>query len=217
MRTFSCDIETDGIDASVVWCIAVHNINTDQSITFSGTTLGLFKTWLASEADCLIFHNGISFDIPVLERLMGIDFSTIQVEDTMIMSQLYKPRLEGGHSLSAWGDALGFTKGDHSDWSCFSEEMLEYCIRDTKVTTKLYKYLLAKGLSADAKELEYDIKKQCVLQEKTGWYFNLRAAIDLLQDINNDLKKAEEKVHETFVPLPVWKSKKPVEILSRRG
>tara|TARA_R110000787_G_scaffold139071_1_gene252728 strand:+ start:225 stop:1949 length:1725 start_codon:yes stop_codon:yes gene_type:complete len=211
MRTFSCDIETDDIDATVVWCIAVHNIDTDQAITFAGPCLNLFKPWLESEADCLIFHNGISFDVPVLERLLDIDFGSVSIEDTMIMSQLYKPRLEGGHSLSAWGDRLGFTKGDHTDWSCFSPEMLDYCIRDTKVTTKLYKYLLAKGLSSDAKDLEYDIKKQCVLQERTGWYFNLKDAIGLLQDINEDLKKAEEKVHKTFVPLPVWKSKKPVE------
>ena len=77
MRTFSCDIETDGIDATKVWCIAVHNINTDQVITFFDTTLGLFKPWLVSEVDCLIFHNGISFDVPVLERLLGIDFSNI--------------------------------------------------------------------------------------------------------------------------------------------
>ena len=212
MRTFSCDIETDDIDATVVWCIAVHNIDTDQAITFAGPCLNLFKPWMEAEADCLIFHNGISFDMPVLEKLLDVDFSSVQIEDTMIMSQLYKPRLDGGHSLSAWGSRLGFTKGDHSDWSCFSAEMLNYCIRDTKVTTKLYKYLLSSGLSEDAKLLEYDIKKHCSLQERTGWFFNLKDAISLLGDINEDLRLAEQKVHETFSPLPVWKSKKAVAI-----
>ncbi len=77
MRTFSCDIETDGIDATQVWCVAVHNIDTDQCITFAGPCLNLFKPWMESEADCLIFHNGISFDVPVLERLLDIDFSEI--------------------------------------------------------------------------------------------------------------------------------------------
>ena len=89
MRTFSCDIETDGIDATVVWCIAVHNIETDQVITFAGDCLNLFKPWLESEADCLIFHNGIAFDVPVLESLLDIDFSGVKIEDTMVMSQLY--------------------------------------------------------------------------------------------------------------------------------
>jgi len=215
MRTFSCDIETDGIEATKVWCIAVHNINTDQCITFAGPCLNLFKPWLESEADCLIFHNGISFDVPVLERLLDVDFSNIKIEDTLVLSQLYKPRLDGGHSLSAWGDRLDYEKGDHTDWSQFSEEMMRYCIRDAKLTTKLYKYLSHQGLnnyrlSKDATQLEYAIKKHCSMQERNGWYFNLQGAMKLLQEINEDLRLAEVEVHKTFVPLPVWKSKKPV-------
>ena len=212
MRTFSCDIETDGIDATKVWCIAVHSIDTDQVITFAGPCLNLFKPWLESEADCLIFHNGISFDVPVLEKLLDVDFSGVQIEDTLVMSQLYKPRLDGGHSLSSWGDRLGFAKGDYDDWSKFTDEMLQYCIRDTKVTTKVYKYLVASNLSDDAKELEYAIKKQCSLQERTGWFFDLHSAIKLLVEINDDLRLAEEEVHKTFVPLAVWKSKKAVSV-----
>jgi DNA polymerase I-like protein with 3'-5' exonuclease and polymerase domains len=210
MRTFSCDIETDGLDPTVVWCIAVQDVDSGQVITFSDNTLGLFKPWMNSEVDCLVFHNGIGFDVPVMEKLMGIDFSSIQVEDTMVLSQLDKPRRDGGHSLSSWGDRLDFDKGDHTDWSKFSPEMLEYCIRDTEITTKLYRHMLLKKLSQDAKDLEYDIRKHCVLQENTGWYFDLRGAMVLLQDINEDLRLAEEKVHDSFAPLPVWKSKKPV-------
>jgi len=211
MRTFSCDIETDGIDATRVWCIAVHNIDTDEVVTFSDTTLGLFKPWLESEVDRLIFHNGISFDVPVLEGLMSVDFSGVQLEDTLVMSQLYQPNLEGGHSLAAWGERLGFEKGDYEDWSKFTDEMLEYCIRDTKVTTKVYRHLVAHELSDDAKLLEYEIKKQCSLQERTGWYFDLHGAIQLLAEINEDLRLAEEEVHKTFVPLPVWQSKTAVK------
>ena len=211
MQTFSCDIETDGIDATVVWCISVHNIDTDEVTTFAGSCLELFKDWVQREADCLIFHNGIAFDVPVLKRLLDVDFSGVKIEDTMVMSQLYKPRLDGGHSLAAWGDRLGFEKGDHSDWSKMSDEMLEYCIRDTKVTTKLYKYLVNSNLSEDAKELEYQTKKHCSLQEKTGWFFDIKGAIDLLVEINDDLRLAEEEVHKTFVPLPVWQSKTPVK------
>ena len=211
MRTFSCDIETDGIDATRVWCIAVHNIDTDEVVTFSDTTLGLFKPWLESEVDRLIFHNGISFDVPVLESLMSVDFSGVQLEDTLVMSQLYQPNLEKGHSLAAWGERLGFEKGDYEDWSKFTDDMLEYCIRDTKVTTKVYRHLVAHELSDDAKLLEYEIKKQCSLQERTGWYFDLHSAIQLLAEINEDLRLAEEEVHKTFVPLPVWQSKKAVK------
>ena len=210
MRTFSCDIETDGLNPSVVWCIAVQDIHSGQVITFSETTLGLFKPWLASEVDCLVFHNGISFDVPVLERLLGIVFDSIQIEDTLVLSQLDEPRKDGGHSLASWCERLGFDKGDHSDWSEFSKEMLDYCIIDVKITTKLYRHMLLKELSQDAKELEYATKKHCSVQEKTGWLFDLQGAIELLQNINEDLRDVEEQVHKTFIPLPLWKSKKAV-------
>jgi ribonuclease D len=162
----------------------VQDIHSGQVITFSETTLGLFKPWLASEVDCLVFHNGISFDVPVLERLLGIVFDSIQIEDTLVLSQLDEPRREGGHSLASWGERLGFDKGDHSDWSEFSKEMLDYCIIDVKITTKLYRHMLLKELSQDSKELEYATKKHCSVQEKTGWLFDLQGAIALLQDIN---------------------------------
>jgi DNA polymerase I-like protein with 3'-5' exonuclease and polymerase domains len=126
------------------------------------------------------------------------------------MSQLDEPRREGGHSLASWGERLGFDKGDHEDWSKFSEEMLTYCIRDTEITTKLYRHLKLKELSKDALELEHATRKHCIQQEVNGWCFDLHGAILLLQDINEDLRNLEDEVHKTFTPLASWKSKTPV-------
>ena len=216
MRTFSCDIETDGLNPTVIWCIALQDVHDNQIITFHGDPLNLFKPFIESEAMTLIFHNGIAFDVPVLERLLGIvfddgNYNVIEIEDTLIMSQLDEPRREGGHSLANWGEIMGFEKGEHEDWSKFSDEMLEYCKRDVQITTKLYKLMMQKGLSKDAKQLEYATKKQCSLQEKTGWMFDNHSAMTLLQEINEDLRKTEVQVHKTFKPLPVWKSKQPVK------
>jgi DNA polymerase I-like protein with 3'-5' exonuclease and polymerase domains len=215
MRTFSCDIETDGLNPKIIWCIAVHNIDNNKTIVFNNreefNTLELFKLWLLSEVDVLVFHNGIGFDIPVLERLLDVDFSHIKIEDTMIMSQLDEPRRDGGHSLASWGQRLGFPKGDHEDWSKLSTEMIEYCKTDTIITGRLYTILKQKGLSKDAKELEYITKKHCSEQERNGWKFDEFNAVNLLRKINDDLRDAEVEVHKTFKPLPVWKSKKPVE------
>ena len=216
MRTFSCDIETDGLNPTVIWCIALQDVHDNQIITFHGDTLNLFKPFIESEAMTLVFHNGIAFDVPVLERLLGIvfddgNYNVIQIEDTLIMSQLDEPRREGGHSLANWGEIMGFEKGAYEDWSKFSDEMLEYCKRDAEVTAKLYRLMLQKGLSKDALQLEYATKKHCSLQERNGWKFDQRGAMDVLQQINEDLRKVEEEVHKKFVPLPVWKSKTPVK------
>ena len=217
-QIFSCDIETDGINATKVWCIAVHNHYDEKTKVWypeQGWDInenGSFNDWVQSEeVDTIVFHNGIAFDVPVLEGLCGTDFSNVRVEDTLILSQLDNPRREGGHSLSNWGEYLGFSKGDHSDWSKLSTEMVDYCIRDTEITTKVYKIMMQKRLSKDAIELEYSIKKHCALQEKNGWLFDEHGAVHILQQVNADLREAEEKVHKTFSPLPVWQSKKPVE------
>ncbi len=218
METFSCDIETDGIDPTKVWCIAVHNHYDESTKVWypeEGWDInenGSFQEWLDSEdVYKLVFHNGIAFDVPVLERLHNIDFSNVEIEDTMILSQLDSPRREGGHSLASWGEYLGYPKGDYEDWSKLTSEMIDYCLKDTAITTRVYKLMGQKGLSADAKELEYATKKHCSLQERNGWLFDEKGAIEILQSINEDLQKAEEEVHKRFKPLPVWRSKKPVE------
>jgi DNA polymerase I-like protein with 3'-5' exonuclease and polymerase domains len=216
MLTFSCDIETDGLNPSVIWCIAIQNINDESTRVFYPNLDSDFNNWVQSgEVETLVFHNGIAFDVPVLERLLGTDFTGICIEDTMLLSQLDSPRREGGHSLANWGEYLGYPKGDHEDWSKLSDEMVEYCLRDVEITTKVYRILMQKGLSKDAIKLEYATKKHCTLQEKNGWLFDEHGAVHILQQINEDLRKAEEEVHKNFPPLPVWKSKKPIKKSSR--
>ena len=211
MLTFSCDIETDGLNPSVIWCIAIQNINDESTRVFYPSLDSDFNNWVQSgEVETLVFHNGIAFDVPVLERLLGTDFTGICIEDTMLLSQLDSPRREGGHSLANWGTTLGFPKGDHEDWSKLTDEMVTYCLRDVEITAKVYKILMQMKLSEDAKQLEYDTKRHCSLQERTGWLFDEQGATQLLLKVNDDLRQAEEDVHKRFVPLPVWQSKKPV-------
>ena len=218
METFSCDIETDGLNPTKVWCIAVQNIYDESTKMWypeegwDTNDNGSFQEWLDSEdVYTLVFHNGIAFDIPVLEKLHNINFSNVEIEDTMILSQLDSPRRDGGHSLASWGEYLGFPKGEHEDWSKLSTEMINYCLQDVEITSKVYRLMMQKGLSEDAKELEYATKKHCSLQERNGWLFDEKGAIEILQAVNEDLRKSEEEVHKKFKPLPLWKSKTPVK------
>ena len=65
---------------------------------------------LLAKAELLIGHNILGFDIPVIENLTGISFKDKKVIDTLVLSRLAKPE-RGGHSLKAWGFAVGFNKG----------------------------------------------------------------------------------------------------------
>jgi len=203
MAIFSCDIEANGLDPDTIWCIVAQDVDTKEIYRFVPTGLHLFKD-LLTKGDTLVFHNGYGYDVPILEKLLNIDFTDINIEDTMILSQITEPRRDGGHSLASWGERLGFPKGDHSDWSQYSDEMLKYCIRDVEITTKLYKSLSLKGFSRDAIELEYETKRHCAQQEKNGWYFDEDKALRVLQDVSADITEVESTVREVFKPLPVF-------------
>ena len=89
-----------------------------------------------------IGHNIIGFDAPVIKKVLGVDLFKIgKVTDTLILSRLFKPVREGGHSLRAFGNKFAYNKLEFKDFSEFSLEMLEYCIRDVKLLKKVYDLL----------------------------------------------------------------------------
>ena len=200
------DIETDGLEPTVIWCIVLQNVDNKEIVKFTPHFIPRFNDWLANKnVTTLIGHNIISYDKPVLENLLDTDFSNIKVEDTLLLSQFIEPRREGGHSLASWGDRLGFEKGDYSDWSKYTPEMLRYCVRDVEITTKVYEHLEVKEEEQEALKLEYKIKEMCSEQERYGWYFDEVKAVKLLQHIQQDIRDVEEEVRQVFRPLKTFK------------
>ena len=141
MKRVVLDIETDDLNATVVHCIVAQDLDTGAVDTWYGESIKDFPAWSES-VDVFVMHNGVSFDAPVVNRLTGSKIPLKKVRDTLIMSQLYDPSLEGGHSLDAWGQRLGYPKIEFNDFSVFTQQMLDYCKQDVVVTVKLYEHLL---------------------------------------------------------------------------
>ena len=135
-----CDIETDGLDATTI-CVQLCRHNGESEVICNEKD---FKDYVQrKEKATFVFHNGIGFDVPVVERLWDFTFDRALVTDTLILSRLADPSRSGGHSLTeTGGNILGFAKGDHDDWSCCTTEMIDYCIRDVEVTEAVYKRLM---------------------------------------------------------------------------
>jgi len=67
------DVETDGLlpNVSKIHCIVARNYQTGEVYSFKEhECLSLFPRWL-NTVDKLIMHNGVSFDAPVLNKLLG--------------------------------------------------------------------------------------------------------------------------------------------------
>jgi DNA polymerase I-like protein with 3'-5' exonuclease and polymerase domains len=162
------------------------------------------QQWL-NQYEEIIGHNFIDFDAVHLKNFIGISFDGLKIVDTLILSRLYNPQLDGGHSLRSWGDRLNFPKGDHSDFNSFSPEMEQYCIQDLKVTQKVYDILTDKlaDFGDTSINLEHQVQSVVTQQIQNGWTLDQKKCWDLLATFKERKLQLEVEVHEKFKPLPV--------------
>jgi len=194
------DIEADGLNPNNVWCIVAKELN-GTSHTFDNTQIKEGIKFL-QEANTLIGHNIIGYDIPVLEKLYDAKFNC-KIEDTLVMSRLFNPVRENGHSLKAWGWRVGCLKQEQpEDFDSYTPEMLEYCIQDVKLNEAVYNYLINEGkiFSKECIDLEHRVAKIMKEQEKTGFFFNTQQAMELLAELKAKQLAVEDEVHNTFKP-----------------
>ena len=220
------DIETNSTHDKI-WCVVCRDIDKDVVSTFvQPTALQDF----INNCDSIVTHNGIFFDFPVLKKVWGITVKKSQLVDTLVLSRLYNPSLEDGHSLEAWGNRLGHYKAPYKKiWSwltgksligedengkkvdksnlAFDEPVMSallwYCIQDTKVTAELYKHL-TKEMNNDFSKGSIDLEHQVAIiiaeQERNGFKLNEAAALSLLAELKTKLDIIQVEMQELFPP-----------------
>jgi len=198
------DVEADGLyeDAKNIWVI-VAKIGGDI-FTFNHDNMATLDSFfLANHDKTLVGHNVINYDIPVIEKILGIKWKW-EVEDTLILSRFFNPSRKGGHSLAAWGERLKFPKTEFNEFRYWSKEMERYCINDVLVTEKLHRTLcyLKKPIFETGIKLEHRVAELISDQEKNGWLFDEENGIKLLQDLQEKLHGIEDEVRRVFPPIP---------------
>ena len=195
------DIETDDLDATLIHCIVAQDVDTEEIYKFPPDKLQEGYKFLAT-ANTLIGHNIIGFDIPMVHKFGGVDLSSIPVIDTLVLSRLFNPAREGGHSLEKWGYKLGYHKIDFSDYLNYSEDMMNYCVRDVQLNTEVLKELRkeSKGFDKKSIELEQRVSKIIKQQEVNGFKFDTQHALLLLAELREKKQAIEDEVHNTFKP-----------------
>lgn len=168
------------------------------------------------EADTWVGHNSLDYDFPAISRCFphvlrwrnDRDPLWQNGVDTLIWSRLMYPpellsvfdkrrpgfpgRLSGHHSLEAWGHRFHFYKYDQPSFDKLTKDMVDYCVRDTFITEKLYLYLKGKSWSPQSLELEKQFAHEIGLMMMNGVGFDLQAAAFL----NKQLSEREEELND---------------------
>jgi DNA polymerase-1 len=217
------DIEANGLlsqqgkkpAADTIWMVVTRDIETDKEYIFCDHTTEhgsrpLIEAWdHLQEARELIGHNIISYDLPVLKKLVGfVPNPKTVIRDTMLMSQILDyNRFGGRHALALWGQYLGQKKPEHEDWMNYSDDMLHRCREDVSINEKVYR-LLARELStvltpmSDEKKkmfkhslrIEHEIATFSAMCHEGGWVFDTNSARKLQFEMECELDKIEKEI-----------------------
>ena len=212
------DIESDGLYDQVtkIHCIVIYDLNLKQTFSYGPDCIGDAIEHLRS-ADVLIGHNILFYDCPVIEKLTQTNF-TGRIIDTLICTRLIWPKellyeldteqytevpkkLRGSAGLKAWGYRLADNKINFKDFSEYSQEMLDYCIQDVVVTTKLFELIQKQNYAESTLKLEHDFALAINKQIRSGVPFDLDAALDLVDDLRAKQGKLETQLKELFPPI----------------
>ena len=200
-RTLFFDIETNKIndwatlsDLHTCHCLSVYDPMLPKMLTFHGESIerGLL---MLSQAERLVGHNVIDFDIPALKKLYGFSPPLVKVLDTLVLSRCTFPDLRnddwsrnnfdkelvGSHSLKAWGHRMGsatkLTYAEDDDaFEVYDEEMRKYCERDVIVTQLLYDHLFKYNPSKEMIAIEHWFKFIISQQERHGFKLDMDKA-----------------------------------------
>ena len=198
------DIEADSLNPTKVHCVVAKDVDTGKVYPFPPDLLHGFRDWSLGVKQ-FIMHNGISFDAPVLNRLLGTNIKPHQIVDTLILSQLLNPMRDNGHSLEAWGNRLAMPKGDVDTFEVYTPDMLEYCKQDVNITHKLFEVLQkeGRGFSKSSVYLEHQVRLIIDQQEKNGFYLDMQKAMSLYNKLRDEANELEKWAVTNFDPTVV--------------
>ena len=200
-NTVFLDIEADGLNPTKIHCVVTKRSNEAHLTHLSRRSL---MDELAKGGK-VCGHNLIGYDLPVMRKLWGIRIPADRVVDTLVLSRLFHPDLDGGHSLASWGTRLGFAKGEHDEWDELSPEMIEYCKRDVDVTQRLHDALMGQmqafGFSQHCVDLEHSVAFICKDQEDNGFEFDRDGATKLYEELTTRMHRIETDLQQVFPPI----------------
>jgi len=242
MDTIYFDIESNGLldTTDRLICIGWQRKGEEPKIAFTEDQINL-ALHAIRQADEVIGHNVLAFDIPVLKKLYPRwDGPQGVVRDTLVLARLTHPDIKdddfqtegfpkdliGSHSLKAWGHRLGMAKGvvmeEVVDWRSleYTDEIGDYCMQDVRITAALYTKLSSKIGSLDSVILEHSFADLIAGQVRNGFAFDRDAAGQLYSVLAGErdrlVRELQAEVPPTIIKLKTKTKEIPFNPASRQ-
>lgn len=140
------DLESDGfLDVATKLHVLGFQMHDKEVMTFRGSSEGFrikkFFEWHIENETPIVIHNGISFDVPLVEKLLGMDLSKVMIIDSLILSWYLNPDRRT-HGLGTFHEDYGIEKPAVEDWNEQPYEVYEHRVKeDVKINQALWKDL----------------------------------------------------------------------------
>lgn len=143
------DFEADGLlDEATKLHVLSYQLDKKGVNSFHGTEeaerIRAFFRYHLEKKIPIVMHSGISYDIPLAEKLLGIDLSEIMLIDSLALSWYLNPN-RPKHGLDSFHEDYGIEKPKIDDWENLSyEEYRHRCQEDVKINKALWEDLKAR-------------------------------------------------------------------------
>jgi hypothetical protein len=181
---------------------------------------------MLSGSTILIGHNICRFDIPVLEKILGISIKA-KLYDTLPMSWVMYPQRQL-HGLESFGEDFGVPKPEITDWEGLTYEQYKHrCEEDVKINWLLWKDLIKrfKMVYKDDKQsmdkffqyLTFKMKS-AAMAEQAGWRINKELVEKSLATLEKAQEEKVEELRQVMPPVTKYAEKtKPEKMTKKDG
>ena len=198
------DIETDGLLDQMTKIHVLSYSDDNKTVIHTHDYHEMREFFLTRKT--LVGHNIVRFDIPAVERLLGIKVEARLIDTLALSWYIHHDRLK--HGLEGYGEEYGVPKPVIKDWNTLTpEEYAHRCNEDVKINNRLYLLLNMKLNKLYDNENDKDrlidyltFKLDCAReQEELQWKLDVPKAEAAYDEIS---RLKEEKVEQLAEAMP---------------
>jgi len=201
-----CDIETDSLKPTKIWCIVTKDVDTQEVRTFWRPDLNKDE-FLSSVKDTQLWigHFFIKFDYWKVLRVFfpELKIDPLAICDTHVTSKLFNFNI-GEHGLEAWGERLGISKPKITDFNTVDkDEIINRCQQDVEINYKLWKKMepaINTGVWDKSLELEHKMEFITLDMENNGSPFDYDETVCIRNEIEERINDIDVQIRQDFKP-----------------